>query len=246
MSQKINLKVYLGSLLVFLSCSAVEKDETHLPYKIKDTIYNESFSSIDTSAWIVESEEEFELSEHISGDVLDIDVSKGFTLWSTTKFTGNVMFEFEATVIKNGGKNDRASDLNCFWMASDPEYPDDFFERSAWRKGIFYNYYSLKLYYVGYGGHDNTKTRFRKYNGLADPQPAVIKEYTDSVHLIKPNKKNVIRIVCLDNTVQYYFNDELLFELNDDNPYREGYFGFRTTNNHMQISGFRVHSIEKR
>lgn len=55
-------------------------------------------------------------------------------------------------MVMQGGKYDRLSDLNCFWAANDPKYPDDLFARSQWRDGIFKNYNTLNLFYVGYGG----------------------------------------------------------------------------------------------
>ena len=53
-------------------------------------------------------------------------------------------------MVMQGGKYDRLSDLNCFWAANDPKYPDDLFARSQWRDGIFKNYNTLNLFYVGY------------------------------------------------------------------------------------------------
>ena len=54
-------------------------------------------------------------------------------------------------------------------------------------------------FYVGYGGNDNTTTRFRRYYGqFYDIDEArinpLIKEYTDPVHLLKPNRWYHIRI----------------------------------------------------
>jgi hypothetical protein len=213
-------------------------------YTVTDILYHDTFDVADTVAWRAETADPFSLTGSVSGGVLDIDVKEGFTLWNTRSFSGNVMFEYTVTVPDKGGSHNRVSDLNCFWMATDPAHPGDFFKRATWRKGVFANYYSLNLYYVGYGGHTNTKTRFRKYNGIGDPLPAIIKEYSDAQHLITPNKKNVIRIACTGQTVAYYFNGEKLFELNDNNAYRSGYFGFRTTDNHMRIEDFRVYRIK--
>lgn len=230
-------------ILLIFGCGNERKlGETE--YKIRDTLFLETFDQVDTTSWIVESEEEFDLPSRVSDSALDIYAAKGITIWNTNRFSGNLMFEFEVTVVKEGGKNDRVSDLNCFWMAKDPAFPDNFFVRSLWRNGIFQNYYSLDLYYVGYGGHDNTKTRFRKYNGVADPVPPVLQEYSDPVHLIVANREYVIKIICYDSLIQYHVNGEKLFELKDDQPYREGYFGFRTTNNHMKVDSFKVYSLE--
>ncbi|MEO5599940.1 MAG: DUF6250 domain-containing protein [Cyclobacteriaceae bacterium] len=241
----MGIKFVLSVTLLLASCvhqNDVAPDSDS-PYVVDKVIYQDTFDRVDTSQWLVESEEEFLLSDNISNGSLDVNVSKGITIWHKVKFSGNLMFEFDVTVIKAGGKNDRVSDLNCFWMATDPQFPDNFFAQSSWRKGIFWNYYPLNLYYVGYGGHDNTKTRFRKYNGLSNPLPPVLQEHSDTSHLIIPNKKNTVAIISFDSTVAYYFNKKKIFEIKEKRPYREGYFGFRTLNNHMRIENFIVYTL---
>ena len=54
---------------------------------------------------------------------LEIDVPKGATVWFKPVLEGPVLIEYQATVISAGGKNDRVSDLNCFWMAQDARSP---------------------------------------------------------------------------------------------------------------------------
>ena len=206
-----------------------------------EVIFKTDFKSIDSANWKVESEIPVLWNQLQGEGFMEIDVPKGITVWFNRKLERDVIIEFEATVVDEGGPNDRASDLNCFWMASDPDHPADFFQRGEWRKGVFWHYYSLQLYYVGLGGHNNTKTRFRKYHGLADPLPEVIREYTSPDELISPNQRVRIRITCIDGTTQYFYNDKRLFELNEDEPLKEGYFGFRTVNNHMKIHSFTVY-----
>ncbi len=79
------------------------------------------------------------------------------------------------------GPNDRLSDMNFFWMASDPNNPNLFT-----RTGLFKEYDVLQLYYAGIGGNFNTTSRFRKYEGTEGKD--VVKEYTDKEHLLQPNK----------------------------------------------------------
>ena len=234
-------KLFFG-LTVWISCNPLEKDDGE-PYQINEKIYEESFDLADTSAWIIEAEDDVHLTDCVSDGAMDLSISKGITVWNTARFKGNVMFEFEVTVIEAGGANDRVSDLNCFWMATDPDFPDDFFQRSSWRGGKFWNYYSLNLYYVGYGGHDNSRTRLRKYDASVKPQPPVLAEYDDPLHLIEANKKNTIRIICFESRVIYFFNGEKVFDITDELPYTQGYFGFRTTHNHMKVHHFKVFSL---
>ncbi len=197
------------------------------------------------SDWVVETNSD-STQLITQGKTLEIIAPKGLTLWYKHSLENFTVIEYEAMVVKGGGKYDRASDLNCFWMANDPENPDDFFKRSSWRNGVFGKYYSLQLYYVGLGGNNNSTTRFRKYDGDYNRfvnnrvRPEIIKEYTDSDHLITANKWCHIKIVMNDGLVQYYYNNELIFSLKDEAPFKKGYFGIRTVKNHMKIRNFKI------
>lgn len=228
--------------LVICACTSGSRQQA-IPYAIGDKIYEASFNRADTVSWVIEAETPVDINSVVSDGALVLDVPAGITVWNTNRFQGDVMFEFDVTVVGQGGRNDRVSDLNCFWMATDPEFPDQFFERSSWRGGIFWNYYSLNLYYVGFGGHNNTKTRMRKYNAATPPPPPVLKEYDDPGRLISPNARHTVRILCLGSRVTYFFNGAVLFDFQDDHPYKEGHFGFRTTHNHMRIHRFTVHRV---
>ena len=193
--------------------------------------------------WKVESESpDYRVTFH--GDTTEIVSPKGLTLWRKEKMKGRVTIEYDACVVVEN-ENDRLSDLNCFWMASDPQYPDNLWKRAAWRNGIFLNCYSLQLYYLGYGGNHNKTTRFRRYDGneagVTDAQyrPAILKEYTDSEHLLKANHWYHIRITNEDGRVRYYRDGECLVDYLDVQPLTEGWFGFRTTLSRTRITNFR-------
>ena len=53
---------------------------------------------------------------------------KGLTLWRKEKMSGKVTIEYDACVVSETEK-DRLSDLNCFWMVSDPKHPDNLWKR---------------------------------------------------------------------------------------------------------------------
>lgn len=182
----------------------------------------------------------------VSGDTLDITVPKGLTLWYKERLTGDYEISYHAKVLMQGGKYDRLSDLNCFWGANDPQYPDNLFANSEWRNGIFANYKTLKLFYVGYGGNHNSTTRFRQYLGggpdindsIARP---VIKEYTDRQHLLFPNQWYRIRIQVKKGITTFYVNDEMLFQRTIKKKEGDGHFGLRLLSNHVLIAGFQIH-----
>lgn len=187
------------------------------------------------SCWTVESESPDYRVEFV-GEGVEITAPKGLTLWYNKPVEAPCTIEYEARVMQER-EGDRLSDLNCFWMASDPA-AEDIFARSAERGGKFAACATMQLYYVGYGGNYNSTTRFRRYDGM--PDPALLQEYTDPAHLLQPNRWYRIRLVCGDGRVQYWIDGEKLFEYEDPAPLLRGWFGFRTTLSRTQLRGFRV------
>lgn len=176
---------------------------------------------------------------------MEITDVAGCTVWFKHQLSGPLLISYDAIVIDQGGPQDRVSDLNCFWLATDPRYPQDFFAGSQDRRGQFKDYNPLQLYYVGLGGHNNTKTRFRRYTG--DGNKPLLPEHDLSApeFLITPNQVNHIKIIAHDNIIQYYRNDVLIYDFIDPAPYRQGYFGIRTVNNHMLVDNFRVYTLHQ-
>lgn len=195
-------------------------------------LYLDNFNK-DLTNWIVEFEEPESSSIKLIDDKLDVSSSKGATIWFNHKLSGNISITYEATLVDASSKNDRVSDLNAFWMASDPQKENPF-----GRNGHFEAYDNLNLYYAGVGGHYNKYTRFRKYKN--DGNKPILKEYSDTPHLLVGKQKYSIKIIVNNGLVQYYLNNELYWELKDENPYTEGYFGFRTTMSHQQFENFKV------
>ena len=183
--------------------------------------------------WQVESESKDYIMRFL-GDTLELIAPKGLTLWRKERMNGTVDIEYDAMIVVNDS-SDRLSDLNCFWMATDPA-AEDVFARLPERGGKFANCATLQLYYVGYGGNYNSTTRFRRYNGM--PDPPLLQEYTDPEHLLEANRWYRIRLVCGDGRVQYWRDGELLFDYADPAPLTHGWFGFRTTLSRTQIRHF--------
>jgi len=172
------------------------------------------------------------------GDSIEMWTSAGLTLWRVQPMAVPFVLEYEAMVVVRDSC-DRLSDLNCFWLATDPCEPDgSVLTRMKERNGVFRNASSLQLYYVGYGGNWNTTTRFRRYNG--QPQPPLLQEYSDSAHLLQANRWYHVRIEANLAYTRYYIDKELLFEYADPTPLRFGWFGFRTTKSHCLLRGFRI------
>ncbi len=179
----------------------------------------------------------------IKDNTLEINDAKGCTIWFTEEIKGPSMIVYDAVLIDNGGAHDRVSDLNCFWMAKDLYNPSNLFKNSEERGGKFTNYDSLRLYYMGVGGHFNTRTRFRRYIGNGERPLLPEHDFTDSKYLLKPNHKYNIKILTFNNIVRYYRNDTLFVDFYDSEPYTSGYFGLRTVNNHMIVDNFKVYEL---
>lgn len=217
-------KVGLFSFLLLCLCSCSQWS---------DGLNEKEFSS----RWTVESESPDYSVSFVDG-ACEIVSPKGLTLWYNDMLSGDVTIEYDA-IVYDAKEGDRLSDLNCFWMATDPE-ADSVFERLNQRNGVFKNQAQLALYYVGYGGNHNSTTRFRRYDG--NPGPAILGEYTDAAHLLTPNKWYHIKLVSDGNIVQYWIDGQKLFELDDPQPYKKGWFGFRTTLSRTAIKNFKYNS----
>ena len=194
------------------------------------------------SNWIIEQQPGGKVE--FTNNKMEITDSKGCTVWFMHKLSAPIKIEYDVTVIQNKGPFDRVSDLNCFWMANDPKNPNDFFKESKNRQGLFPKYHELTQYYVGYGGHDNTKTRFRRYDGNIDRPLLAEHDLSDKKFMIVPNKKIHITLIVNHQEVKYIRDGEVIFELKDENPYTSGYFGIRTVENHMKIENLKITSFQ--
>ena len=223
----------LITLLITASCTQDPKQTSseEAGYTIREVLFSDDFSG-DLSNWLAEG-----VQPTITDGQMELDTPVGTTVWLKPWLQGNVMIEYDVTVVGQGGPNDRVSDLNCFWMATDPAHPENLFAASEERAGVFAQYHNLNQYYVGYGGNTNTTTRFRRYN---NGDRELLGEYTDGPHLITPNHQYHIKLICFENIVEYWRDGERLFRYEDSQPYRRGHFGLRTVQNHLIMDNFRV------
>lgn len=209
------------------------------PYTVGEILHADDFSG-DLANWVAEGDVE----PRISDGRMELRTLTGLTVWFREKLEGNVMIEYQRQAWAGGEEYDFVRDLNCFCQAHDPEHPDDLWERSEWRGGSFPNYATLKQYYVGYGGGNNTTCRFRRYTGEAPP-PEPIQNYDGNPHyLIVPTHVYTFQLVYFNGLVQFIRDGQVIFELNDPEPYDSGHFGFRTVRNHEFIDNFRVYRLE--
>jgi len=209
------------------------------PFHIAKTLYTDTFTH-GLGRWRAELEKPGVVEA--KNGLLRLDVPAGATVWFRPELREPVMIEYEATLISRGGPNDRVSDLNCFWMATDARSPKDLFATA--RSGAFADYNQLRAYYVGQGGNGNTTTRFRRYIGDRELRPLLPEhDLSDAAVLLKANTVHTVRLVAAAGRIQYWSNGKLLFDVRDPAPYTRGHFGFRTTYNHLEIRNFRVYRL---
>jgi len=200
-------------------------------------LFTDDFTKLDTSNWVSEITPLPDSKVYCKDGSLFLDTKAGVTVWYKKPLTGNIRIEYTRKVLQEGNENDRVSDLNTFWMASDPRNKYLFT-----RNGVLESYDSLLLYYVGMGGNSNKTTRFRKYNGKGER--VLLKEYTDSAHLLKSNTTYTITIDVKNNTTRYAVNGETWFEYTDPSVLKKGYFGFRSTKSRQSIDKISIYKLE--
>lgn len=127
----ISLVAVLG--MFSISCAQNHKTVTVNNQELKATlIFEENFDN-NLDQWQVEQMPKGTVE--VNKSKLEIDDVSGCTVWLKEKFSGSIMIEYDVFMIQDGGPNDRVSDLNCFWMATDPEHPNNLFANSEKRGG---------------------------------------------------------------------------------------------------------------
>lgn len=207
-------------------------------YQLDTLIYKSDFiKPLNTAIWAIEKLPTDSEIVTCSNNNLVLDTYGGATVWYKQPLAGNILISFKRSVIMQGGRNDRLSDLNVFWMVTD-SLQNKLFKR----KGAFNEYDSLSMYYVGFGGNYNTTTRFRKYSSKGDKK--MLGEFKDAAHLLQPNKAYTIQIIMLNGLVQFIVDGDVYFSYKDEQPLQNGYFAFRSTRSRQTISDFQIYRIK--
>jgi hypothetical protein len=231
-------KLSLALPAVFLSlaspfCNASPSRDATLPRAAAAIIASDDFSR-GLDKWVVEQMPGGAVTA--KNGVLTIDDKKGCTVWLRQKLTAPVEISYEVTMSAGA----RVSDLNCFWMASDPKNPADLFHKNHTRTGKFGTYDSLHTYYVGYGANGNTTTRFRRYDGTTDRPLLPENDRSDPALMLKAGRAYTITLIARDGEARFICDGKTIFTHKDPQPLAEGWFAFRTVNSKMLIKNFRV------
>ena len=187
--------------------------------------------------WRIEAEQAAFVS---FGEGIDIEAPAGLSLWYARELRGPVTITFDALAVSEGGANDEVSDLNAFWMARDPGVRGGsvFAKR---RSGAFAQYDDLRTYYVGIGGNRNSTTRFRRYIGEPGNRPLLPgHDLKGPENLLVSNRWTHIRLIADGRHIAVERDGRRIFALEDDRPYRRGWFALRTTKSHLRIRNLRI------
>lgn len=219
----------IGIIAMFCSCQSNpgRSNEAGL-------LFEDSFEQgLDSTLWIAEIAPERDSRVYVADGKLWLDTYGGVTVWLNKVLDGNFAIEYERTVVVDTSANDRLSDLNQFWMASDPRH-----EKLFSRSGVFESYDSLSLYYVGMGGNTNTTTRFRKYVG--DGTKPLLYEHDRK---LEANHTYHVRTEVVDGVTTFTVDGQELFRHNDPDPLTSGYFGLRSTYSRQAIDNVRIYRL---
>lgn len=206
---------------------------------ITSAVHAASSPTGDLSFWSVEQQPGGTVT--VQDGALVIEDAAGCTVWFRQKLRAPVEISYEVTAVSRGGPHDRVSDVNCFWMASDPRSPETV---PAGRSGKFADYDSLRTYYVGMGGWNNTKTRFRRYAGEGVKPLLPEHDLSEPQFLLEPNKTYRIKLVARDGVAEFWRNGEKIFSFSDPEPLTSGWFGVRTVKSHLEIRNLRIEQSE--
>jgi hypothetical protein len=188
--------------------------------------------------WVVEAQAEASVTARNA--VLDIDSAEGVTLWFREPLRAPVRIDYEVLAVSAGEPHDAVSDVNAFWMATDPAAADGSVLAHR-RSGTFADYDLIRTYYIGIGGNRNTTTRMRRYIGTAGDRP-ILPEHdrSDAAALLIPNRWMRLTLTADAHGATVARDGARLFTFADPEPYLKGHFGLRTTRSHLRVRNFRI------
>ncbi|PHS07780.1 MAG: hypothetical protein COA78_13270 [Blastopirellula sp.] len=146
---------------------------------------------------------------------------RGCTVWFKKKLKTRVTITYDVLCPTHDPaiKGLRPRDINNFWMATDPEDPDQGLFDSIRYSGAFKSYDKMHAYYASTGGGDVKKwtTRMRRYPREVSGKPVEHIALNDKdgrlgYHLT-PDKVMKIQLVAFDDVIQYIVDGKLIYQI---------------------------------
>lgn len=200
-----------------------------------ELLHQDAFT--DTQRWVAEYKPVPATKFFTRDGRLVMDMAGDATVWFRPMLEGDVSVTYRRKVIVANGPNDRLSDMNQFWMATDPRNADLFT-----RDGTFASYDGLRLYYAGIGGNANTTTRLRRYDG---GERTLLADLHAPGDLLVANREYAIAIDVYKGCTRLTVDGRELFRYRDPAPLTRGWFGLRTTHSRQEIAGFAVYRLRQ-
>jgi hypothetical protein len=214
-------------------------------------LFRDDFAG-DLRQWIVEQLPGGAVATH--DGALDIETARGCTVWFRAPLAAPVRISYEVTPLSRVVASDQqafrseaasgplspVTDVNCFWMARDLRSPADLFAPDLKRTGLLSDYDILQTYYVGFGGNNNTTTRFRRYPGDGTRPLLPAYDRREARFLLTPNHPYYITLIAQDGVAEFWRDGERIFAYPDSAALTRGWFGFRTVRSHLLIRHFVV------
>lgn len=238
LSSDCMIRIYSG-LLAILSClpqavsASSDEQMSEINHNPMQVIHQDNFEA-NLSNWVIEQQPGGRV--FLESGKLIIEDKGGCSVWFKEKLKAPVHISYKA----KSSSAARVSDINCFWMASEPGHIEDHFYTETQRDGSFGSYDILQTYYVGMGGNYNATTRFRRYEGGGKRPLLPEHDLSEEKFMIIPDHEYQIDLITGNESTKYYRDGELIFEFEDETPLREGWFAFRTVLSRLEISDFKV------
>ncbi|MEQ9823530.1 MAG: DUF6250 domain-containing protein [Puniceicoccaceae bacterium] len=201
-------------------------------------IFKDTFET-NLDAWVVEQQPGGRV--FLEQGKLVIEDQAGCSVWYREVLEAPVRIRYQ---IRASSKA-RVSDINCFWMASEPGHLQDHFYEGHQRDGSFASYDILQTYYVGMGGNYNETTRFRRYEGGGKRPLLPEHDLSDPAFMIEPDRTYTIELIAADGKAAYFRDGELLFEYNDPAFLDKGWFAFRTVLSRIEVDQIEIYQLSE-
>ena len=233
MNQPLLLPILVLAGLMTACTDTTPTNQTQTEINDMSVLFMDRFDS-DLGNWVVEQRPGGQV--FLEDGKLVIEDQGGCSVWLRQKLQAPVHIRYRVRASSQA----RVSDINCFWMASEPGHENEHFYDGHLRDGSFASYDVLQTYYVGMGGNYNETTRFRRYSGGGKRPLLPEHDLSDPQYMITPDHLYTIELIAADGKATYIRDGEVLFEFEDPDFLESGWFAFRTVLSRLEIEDFEI------